>query len=129
MKQGKTGMSAGVGTNVRERTGELRIDFAKESKIFKALSEPVRLQIIDLISCGEMCACEILEFIAISQSTLSHHMNVLIECGLVSSRKDATWVYYTINSEGKKDLHRMIDGLMDKKGTCVCFSFQKHCKE
>ena len=122
-------MSAGVVTNVRERTGELRTDFAKESKIFKALSEPVRLQIIDLISCGEMCACEILEFISISQSTLSHHMNVLIECGLVSSRKDATWVYYTINREGKEDLHRMIDGLMDKKEICVCFSFQKRCKE
>jgi ArsR family transcriptional regulator, arsenate/arsenite/antimonite-responsive transcriptional repressor len=131
MKRKKTGRSTVVlnDNHIREQSGEPRTAFAKESKIFKALSEPVRLQIIDLISCGELCACEILDYIAISQSTLSHHMKVLIECGLVSNRKDATWMYYTINREGKEDLHRKIDGLMDEKETCVCFSFQNRCKD
>ena len=57
------------------------------AKIFKALSDPKRVKIIDLLSCGELCACVLLKCFEITQPTLSHDMKVLIEAGLVVSRR------------------------------------------
>ena len=63
-------------------------DYEKNSKVIKALSDPNRLKIMDILSCGEKCACDILNYFQFTQPTLSHHMKVLIDCGLVNSRKD-----------------------------------------
>ena len=57
------------------------------SRIFKALSDVNRLKIIDLLSYEEKCGCKILEHFNFTQPTLSHHMKVLIECGLVEAMK------------------------------------------
>jgi ArsR family transcriptional regulator, arsenate/arsenite/antimonite-responsive transcriptional repressor len=86
-------------------------DFKAEAKIFRALSEPIRLQIISMIACNEICACNLLTSLSISQPTLSHHMKVLMECELVKGRKDATWMYYSINEELVETLHHFIDEL------------------
>ncbi|MEL7598455.1 MAG: metalloregulator ArsR/SmtB family transcription factor, partial [Clostridiaceae bacterium] len=63
-------------------------NYEANAKIFKAVSDSNRLKIIDMLSCGEKCACDILENFEFTQPTLSHHMKVLIECGLVKSRKE-----------------------------------------
>ena len=86
-------------------------DFASELEILKAISEPTRLTIINMLSLSEMCACNLLKGLSITQPTLSHHMKVLTDCGLVSSRKEATWMYYTINIERAKQFHRFIETL------------------
>ena len=57
------------------------------AKIAKALSEPKRVKILDMLSCGEMCACDILEHFDFTQPTLSHHIKVLTEAGMVTSEK------------------------------------------
>ncbi len=57
-------------------------------QIAKALADETRLKIIDMLSCGEMCACDILEYFSISQSTLSYHMKILTESGLVNGMRD-----------------------------------------
>jgi ArsR family transcriptional regulator len=67
--------------------------------IFKALSDETRLRIIDMLSGGELCACDILEEFAITQPTLSYHMKILTESGLVNARKDGAWTRYTLNLE------------------------------
>ena len=64
----------------------------------KALGEETRLKIIDMLSCGEMCACDILEKLNISQSTLSYHMNLLNKSELVNARKEGSWMRYTLNA-------------------------------
>lgn len=92
------------------------------SLLFKALAEPARLQILDILSCGTVCACEILEGMNISQSTLSHHMKVLTECGLVSGRKEGTWMHYTINSDKISILQQGINELTGPKEKCICES-------
>jgi len=63
---------------------------------FKALADETRLEIIDMLSCGELCACEILEKFSISQSTLSYHMKILSESGLVNASRDGAWMRYTL---------------------------------
>lgn len=103
------------------------IDYATESKIFKVLSEPTRLKILDILSCKEMCACNILDSLSISQSTLSHHMKALMDCGLVTGRKEATWMYYTISRERVGNLHQAIDALTQPKEDCICDSAQNAC--
>ena len=67
------------------------------AKILKALSDPNRLKILKILYCGDMGACEILKYFKFTQPTLSHHLKVLIDCGLVESRKNGIWNYYNLN--------------------------------
>ncbi|MDO5044158.1 MAG: metalloregulator ArsR/SmtB family transcription factor [Coriobacteriia bacterium] len=76
--------------------------------VFKALSDPNRLAIVRALDCGEKCACELLEICAISQPTLSHHMKILRDCGLVHTRKLGKWSYYTLSCELLNDLKKTI---------------------
>lgn len=63
----------------------------------RALGDPVRLGIVALLAeGGERCACELLSEFSITQPTLSHHMKALREAGLVSTRKEGTWVHYKL---------------------------------
>lgn len=69
-------------------------------EILKAMADPIRLSIVKkLFSKKELCACDILDDFKITQPTLSFHMKKLTQSGLVSSRKDSTWVKYKINRE------------------------------
>lgn len=65
--------------------------------IFKALSDETRLRVIDMLSCKEMSACDILSNFTLSQSTLSYHMKILIEAGVVDARREGLWTKYSIN--------------------------------
>ena len=85
------------------------INYDELAKIFKVLNDPKRLKIINLLSTGELCACKIQEAFDVSQPTLSHHMNVLCTPGLVSSRKEGKWMYYTLN-KGKIDEVQQVIG-------------------
>lgn len=83
--------------------------------MFKALSDETRLKIISQLSGGEeLCACNILENLSITQPTLSHHMKTLTESGLVHSRKDANWMRYTINTERVDEMVQFLGGLKIK---------------
>jgi len=77
--------------------------YKKHTLMFKALSDPNRLMIVDMLSCGELCACVILEKFQITQPTLSHHMKNLCESGLVNGRKEGKWMYYSLNKEAVQE--------------------------
>jgi ArsR family transcriptional regulator, arsenate/arsenite/antimonite-responsive transcriptional repressor len=64
--------------------------------MFKALSDPVRLRLLSLIASrhGETCVCDLLGAFDVGQSTISHHLRVLREAGLVDCQRRGTWVYY-----------------------------------
>ncbi len=74
-------------------------DFEENYKIIKALADVNRMMIINNLSGGEMCACKLLEKFNITQPTLSHHMRILSECGLVNSRKEGKWTHYSLNMD------------------------------
>jgi ArsR family transcriptional regulator, arsenate/arsenite/antimonite-responsive transcriptional repressor len=70
---------------------------------FAALADPVRLRLFNLVASspsGEMCACDLAEPVAKSQPTVSHHMKLLYEAGLVRREKRGTWVWYSVDPEG-----------------------------
>ncbi len=89
------------------------------AKIFKALSDPSRLKILDILSCGEKCACDILENFNFTQPTLSHHMKVLMECGLIKHRKEGLWSYYCLDNNSNKLVLFLMNILTDTDD-CIC---------
>ena len=79
-------------------------EFKKYAYIFKSLSDETRLQIVSMLDEKELCACKILEKFNITQPTLSYHMKMLVDSGLVNAHKDGQWVKYSINKETKDEL-------------------------
>ncbi|AOR23831.1 ArsR/SmtB family transcription factor [Clostridium taeniosporum] len=94
--------------------------YERNSKIFKALSDPNRIKILDLLSCGEKCACNILESFKFTQPTLSHHMKVLIECGLVECRKEGIWNHYKLNITNCNKLVLFLMNIVTETDNCIC---------
>ncbi|SFU34446.1 ArsR/SmtB family transcription factor [Butyrivibrio sp. INlla21] len=93
------------------------------SLICKALGDANRLEIVQMLSDGEKCGCELLEKFEITQPTLSHHMKNLVDCGLVNDRKEGKWHHYSLNCETLTNYKSFIDGLTcvkccDKKSGC-----------
>lgn len=98
----------------------MKMNYEDNAKIIKALSDPGRLRIIDILSCGERCACDILEQFEFSQPTLSHHMKVLIDCGLVKSRKDGLWSHYSLDTSNCNKLILFLMNLVTDTEDCIC---------
>lgn len=104
-------------------------NYGDNAKIIKALSDASRLKIIDILSCGERCACELQEHFDFTQPTLSHHMKVLIDCGLVASRKEGLWNYYSLNSTNCNKLILFLMNLITCTDECICKDSTKcQCK-
>ena len=77
----------------------------------KALSDETRVKILEMIYQKELCACNILEEFNITQPTLSYHMKILCESGLVNSRKDGIWTKYSIDKENLERLQNFINSV------------------
>ena len=80
------------------------MDAEESVKILKALGEETRIRIFETLRGGKLCACKILERFHISQPTLSHHMKILCDSGLVLAEKDWKWTYYSIACQKLNDL-------------------------
>ena len=80
--------------------------------VFKALGDENRIQILKLLHNGEKCACKLLDALNISQPTLSHHMKILCDAGIVNGRKEGKWMHYSICCEGAKDITAMLQELL-----------------
>jgi len=65
--------------------------------VFKALADGTRLRIVEMLAREDLCACKILERFSISQPTLSYHMKILCDAGLVAGVRDGTWMRYSVN--------------------------------
>lgn len=90
-----------------------------DAKVFKAFCDENRLQVLEMLRSGEKCACVLLEQLQISQSTLSHHMKILCDSGIVTARKDGKWTHYSISQEGSRragKLLKELTGFSDTKG-------------
>ena len=90
--------------------------------ICKALGDSNRLQIVQMLSEGEKCGCKLLEAFKITQPTLSHHIRILTECGLVNARKEGKWSHYSLNCETLKEYKQFIEGLSCTNGQGGCNS-------
>lgn len=94
--------------------------YAEYAPLLKALADETRLKIVDMLCCGELCACKILEPLSITQPTLSYHMKILTECGAVIARRDGAWMHYTLCTQRITELVEFISSLAASKEDCIC---------
>ena len=78
----------------------MSIEPARAAVVFKAFCDENRIKILMLLQGGEKCACRLLEELSVSQPTLSHHMKILCDAGVVKCRKEGKWMHYSLSSEG-----------------------------
>ena len=98
-----------------------KYDFAL---ICKALGDSNRLKIVEMLSDGEKCACKLLEEFEITQPTLSHHMKILCDSGIVIGRKEGKWMHYSISENG---VQYAIDCLQALMITSAAFENKSCC--
>lgn len=88
----------------------------QQAKIFKAFCDETRLTVLELLSSGEMCACVLLESLDVAQSTLSHHMKILVDSGVVVGRKDGKWTHYSLSAAGSQKALALLEQVLHLKG-------------
>ena len=89
------------------------MDNKRIASMFKAFCDENRLQILYLLRDGEKCACGILDEMQITQPTLSHHMKILCDSGVVVGRKEGKWMHYSISDEGLGAMRECLDYFAD----------------
>jgi len=99
------------------------MDNKKIAVMFKAFCDENRLQILELLRSGERCACDILEEMHITQPTLSHHMKILCDAGIVVGRKEGKWMHYSISNEGLNEAM----GCLEHFRNCSEYECGKSC--
>ena len=97
-------------------------DHAADAKVFKAFCDVNRLQILELLRSGEKCSCVLLEDLQISQSTLSYHMKILCDSGVVVGSTESKWTHYGISQQGSQYAKELLQTLTEKEvnGGCTC---------
>ena len=93
------------------------LDTERAVALFHALSDPIRLSILQLLRGGERCVCDLQDDLETAQSKLSFHLKVLKDAGLVSDRREGRWSYYTIVPDALAEVHDLAIGMTPKKGT------------
>ena len=78
----------------------MHLDEKKFAAVFKAFGDENRIRILKLLQTGEKCACVLLDDLQITQPTLSHHMKILCDAGVVVGRKEGKWTHYSISTAG-----------------------------
>lgn len=77
-------------------------DAERAAQVFRALGDPTRVRLLSLIAAGERgeaCICDLTEPVGLSQGTVSHHMKLLADAGLVTREQRGKWAYFAVNSE------------------------------
>jgi ArsR family transcriptional regulator len=88
---------------------EMERNYKACAQVLKALADETRMEIVDMLCDGELCACKILDNFNITQPTLSYHMKILTECGLVEGRKDGLWMRYSLKKESFEAIKNLFD--------------------
>ena len=92
-------------------TLSVRSDHARAARLFHALSDPLRLDVVELLRDGERCVCELTDALDIAQPRLSWHLRTLKEAGLVTDRRDGRWVYYALDRDAFVEAETLLAAL------------------
>ena len=94
----------------------------KAIDLLKALAEPIRLEIIESLSSGEKCVCDLMQETGLAQSRISFHLKVLKDAGVITDRQSGRWVYYQLDIRTLKSLQNWIKklrkGCLNDASTC-----------
>lgn len=97
--------------------------YEERARVFKALCDERRQRILELLQGGEKCACVLIEQMDMPQSSLSYHMKILCDSGIVTGREEGKWTHYRISPEGSAravELLREITATAEAPNGCAC---------
>ena len=89
----------------------------KNANVFKAFCDEKRLAILELLRSGEKCACVLIDQMEIGQSSLSYHMKILCESGIVESRQEGKWTHYKISEQGSHEAMLLLKAITTPNAT------------
>jgi ArsR family transcriptional regulator len=88
-----------------------RTDYTRAAQLFHALSDEIRLEVIDLLRDGERCVCELTDALDIAQPRLSWHLRALKEAGVLTDRREGRWVYYALARDSFEEAESVLSVL------------------
>ena len=89
-------------------------DRTRTAQLFHALSDETRLRLLELLTDGEQCVCDLTDALKTGQSRLSFHLKTLKDAGLLTDRRDGRWVYYALSPEAIEELNELVGSLKSK---------------
>ena len=95
--------------------------YEERAKVFKALCDERRQRLLELLHTGEKCACVLIDEMGMPQSSLSYHMKILCDSGIVTSREEGKWTHYQISKEGSEkaiELLKKITAVSESSTEC-----------
>ncbi len=90
-----------------------KINSAQFVGIMESLSDPIRINILELMMNGEICVCDIVKVTGLSQSKISYHIKILKDSGLITDRQEGRWVYYKLDLEILSDIQNWMGNLIN----------------
>ena len=97
-----------------------KINSAQFVGIMESLSDPIRINILELMMNGEICVCDIVKVTGLSQSKISYHIKILKDSGLISDRQEGRWVYYKLDLEVLSDIQNWMGNLIQSSNKRNC---------
>jgi len=107
----------------------MNVDFVRGTEILKALADETRVRIVHILSCGELCACDIQTYFNLTQPTLSHHLKLLTDAGLILARKEGKWTHYQLSEETLGFFQQFWEEITVESDSCECKKIKKCCKK
>ena len=89
----------------------MNVNAKKTAAVSQPFCDENRIKILQLLQGGEKCACKLLTEMNITQPTLSHHMKILCDSGIVKGRKEGKWMHYSISQDGIEEAQKYLDFL------------------
>ena len=99
-----------------------KINSAQFVGIMVSLSDPIRINILELMMNGEICVCDIVKVTGLSQSKISYHIKILKDSGLITDRQEGRWVYYKLDLEILSDIQNWMGHLINSS------TYERNCK-
>ena len=93
--------------------------YAETAEVFKAFCDENRIRILEMLQTGEKCGCKLLEELNVTQPTLSHHMKILCDSGIVEGRKEGKWTHYKISNDGRNNALKLLEEITSTHNTCI----------
>ncbi len=82
------------------------------SDLLKSVADETRLTILTMLQDGEMCVCEIMEALPVSQPAVSHHLRILRQAGLITDRRQGKWIFYSLDPEALESAATLLDAVL-----------------
>ncbi|MHC4887272.1 MAG: ArsR/SmtB family transcription factor [Planctomycetota bacterium] len=98
---------------------EVEVRMKAKAEVFKALAHPTRLFMVEVLSKGERCACELVEMVGADKSTVSKHLSLLKTAGILSDRKQGTMVFYTLEAVCVTHFMKCVEGMITGRLTAM----------